>query len=220
MRPFVASVSLDRRMPPGVAERHAAERKPARPDGTEMLQQRVEDARRRQAAVLGLRERDSRKAARPRPIVLREHRRRCRDGGAEPREQVRTACDAEEFGLPDMLWKPRAMSSPVSSISRSASARSGSDGSAEKPPPRTYAGSRPRGLRSAPITCSVAASRYFQGGPAPASSSTDVIARSNSARPFAAGESHGAWRRALTHRSRPPKAKWRQRAWNGTFRSG
>ncbi len=47
------------------------------------------------------------------------------------------------------------------------------------------------------MTCSVPGSRYFHAGPAPASSSTEVIARSNSARAFAAGDVHARLRRAL-----------------------
>src|SRR5260370_1388967 len=35
--------ALDRRMPPGVAERYAAERQPTWPDRTEMLKQRFQD---------------------------------------------------------------------------------------------------------------------------------------------------------------------------------
>ena len=41
-----------------------------------------------------------------------------------------------------------------------------------------------------------------------------------SARAFAAGEAHVTCAARSAHRSRAPTTKWRQRAWNGTLRSG
>ena len=101
-------VAPDRGMPPGVAERDAAERQPARPDRPEMLEQRFEDARRRQAR-------------RPRPA--RRDDRRGRRAARDPRARTPAGCAATAAprrassaarpsrptsGLPTMLWKPSA----------------------------------------------------------------------------------------------------------------
>ena len=119
-------------------------------------------------------------------------------------------------GLSSSAWNAAASVLACRCAMASASARNRSPRLAERPPPSN----RRRLARAKPsdraASMPVIGSTNFQSGPAPASSSTEVITKSNAARASAAASPQAARARNSAHRSWPSTWKCRQRAWNGT----
>ena len=87
-------VGFQRRMPPAVAERHAAERQPRRPDRPEMREQFRQDDRRGERPILRERGEMIEQAAGARRVVAAKNLRRRQHGPAEPAQQIGAPGDA------------------------------------------------------------------------------------------------------------------------------
>ena len=142
-------VAPDRRMAPAVAERHAAQRQPARPDRPEMRAAALRRIAAPAAVVRRLRRQMIEQPARPRSSCMREHVRLVAHRLARAARAAPRGLRGRPADCPALTWKPLRQLVGVKPRSRAASARSGSRRiGREQRRPRTSAGRRAPALPS------------------------------------------------------------------------